>query len=160
MENNTEITDIGSERLQGMMDSMDANLDSQDEPKVGIFWYSPRINDVFGVVAVDAKERAKIENRAEVSCKELHKYVWKKNYNYYKNHGGNILYQGDYKYTPRGRVFYYPETDEYVIAVGDWIDDHHDAIRKIKEAFDLTDPSLNVKVQKGIHWQIGMGYGD
>lgn len=148
------------ETMQQMMDAMDANLDSQEEPKVGIFWYSPTTQRLFGVVAVNAYEQAKIENRKAVSCKELHKYVWKKKYNYYKYHGGSKEFVGDYKYTPRGRVFYFPKTDEFRIMVGDWINEYPHVIDMVKEEFDLNQEGLKVKTAIGSHWQIGMGYGD
>ena len=159
---NTEqpISHVDDKNMKAMMDAMDANLNEQDNPKVGIFWYSPKIKDVFGIVAVDAYERAKIEKRDAVSCKELHKYVWKKKYNYYKFHGGSDLYVGDYKYTPRGRIFYLPKENEFDIMVGDWINDYPEAIKSIKEAFDLNKDELNIQVKIGMHWEIGMGYGD
>lgn len=156
----TEFKEVDPEEMKAMMDIMDANLTEQENPKVGIFWYSPRLQDVFGVVSVDAKQQAQIEKRALVTCKELHKYVWKKQYNYYKYHGGSDLFVGDYKDTPRGRIFYVPKEDRYDIMVGSWIKEHPEAEAKIKEAFDLTDPKLNVEVKIGIHWEIGMGYGE
>lgn len=149
-----------SSQMKDMMDAMDNNLDKQENPKVGIFWYSPKKKDVFGVCAVDAYNQAKIEKRNAVSCIELHKYVWKKKYNYYKFHGGSDLYVGDYKYTPRGRIFYLPKKDEFDIMVGEWIKEYPEAIDKIKNAFDLTDENLDVKIKIGEHWEIGMGYGD
>ncbi len=151
---------VDDAKMQAMMAAMDANLEKQNNPKVGIFWYSPLIKDVFGVVAVDAHDQAQIEHREAVSCKELHKYVWKKKYNYYKFHGGSNLYVGDYKYVPRGRVFYFPETDEYDIMVGKWIYEYPEAVDKIKAAFDLNDRNLFVHVKLGIHKEIGMGYGE
>ena len=157
---NNQVQHIDDVHMGDMMDAMNANLEEQENPKVGIFWYSPIINDVFGVVSVDAHSQAKIEHRNAVSCKELHKYVWKKRFNYYKYHGGSNLFVGDYKNTPRGRVFYLPNEDEYDIMVGSWINEHNEAIEKIKEAFDLNKEGLNVKVKIGIHWEIGMGYGD
>ena len=155
-----EIQTVDPARMKDMMDAMDSNLENQENPKVGIFWYSPKIKDVFGVVAVDAYAQAEIEKRNAVSCKELHKYVWKKKYNYYKYHGGNDLFVGDYKYTPRGRVFYLPKDNEFDIMVGSWINKNPEAIERIKEAFDLNGEGLNVKVKIGIHWEIGMGYGE
>ena len=31
---------------------------------------------------------------------------------------------------------------------------------KIRAAFNLTDPNLHVTFERGIHWEIGMGYGE
>lgn len=157
----TGIETVSDEQMADMMDFMDSNMDEQNSPKVGIFWYSPRIKDVFGVVAYDAKYQCEVEkNRDNVSCKELHKYVWKKQFNYWKYHGGSKLFVGDYKDTPRGRIFYNRQNDEFSIMVGSWIDEYPEAIEKIKEAFDLNGQNTNVSVKKGIHWEIGMGYGD
>lgn len=151
---------VSDDKYKEMLDAMSANLDGQDNPKVGIFWYSPMINDVFGVVAVDAAKQALVDKGNMVSCTELHKYVWSKQYNYYKYHGGSKLFVGDYKYTPRGRIFWERSTNNFYIMVGSWFDDYPEALGKIKQAFDLDNEELNVIVKKGIHWEIGMGYGD
>ncbi len=135
---------------QELMEVMEANLGEQERPKVGIFWCSSQIKDVFGVLARDAEDQARITKGNAVSCNELHKNLWKKKTNYYNNHGGNPLYAGEYKDTPRGRVFYLPANNEYVIMVGSWIDEHPEAVERIKEAFDLTD-ELIVTVKIGFH---------
>lgn len=141
------------------MEAMDATLAEQENPKVGIFWYSPRLNDVFGVVAIDAASAPKSGGGLR-TCKELHKYVWKKQYNYDKAHNVSSPFHGDYKYTPRGRVFYDDELESYHVMVGAWIDEYPEAKEKIKSTFNLTDKSLHVTFERGIHWEIGMGYGE
>lgn len=156
-ENNT---DKGDDFESRAMEVMDASLSEQDKPKVGIFWYSPELKDVFGVVSVNAETMAKAEHRDLVTCKELHKNVWKKNYNYYKHHNEKSPFEGDYKFTPRGRIFYEPDEEKFIIAIGSWIDTCPEALNKIKEAFNLDKPGLFVQVKKGSHWEIGMGYGD
>jgi len=109
-----------------------------------------------GYLPRDAEEQARITERNAVSCKELHENIWRKKKNYYNNHGGSPLYAGDYKDTPRGRVFYQPTNNEYVIVVGSWINEHPDAVERIKEAFDLTN-DLIVNVKIGTQRDIEMG---
>lgn len=41
-----------------------------------------------------------------------------------------------------------------------WLNDHPEARDKIRTAFNLTDPNLHVTFERGIHWEIGMGYGE
>lgn len=145
---------------QRAMEAMDATLSEQENPKVGIFWYSPQLQDVFGVVAIDAATAPKSGNSGLRTCKELHKYIWKKQFNYDKAHNVNSPFHGDYKYTPRGRVFYDDELDVYHVMIGAWMNDHPEAQSKIRAAFNLTDPDLHVVFERGIHWEIGMGYGE
>jgi len=145
--NNEQVDDA---LYREMLVAMEANLGEQERPKVGIFWYSPQIKDVFGVLARDGEDQARITERNAVSCKELHENIWRKKKNYYNNHGGNPLYAGDYMDTPRGRVFYLPTNKEFVIVVGSWINENPEAVERIKEAFDLTD-ELIVTVKIGFH---------
>ena len=153
------VDDADEELMSRAMEAMDASLEKQNHPKVGIFWYSPLLHDLFGVVAIDAKTAPKSGGGLR-TCIELHKTVWKKNYNYNKFHNIDSPFQGDYKNTPRGRIFYDEESDEYNIMIGKWIETYPDVIQKVKETFNLTDPNLCVHVKRGIHWEIGMGYGD
>jgi hypothetical protein len=154
------LKDADEELVKRAMDAMDATLGEQENPKVGIFWYSPQLQDVFGVVAIDAATAPKSGHSGLRTCKELHKYIWKKQFNYDKAHNVNSPFRGDYKYTPRGRVFYDDELDEYHIMVGAWLNDYPEAKPLIRAAFNLTDPNLHVTFERGIHWEIGMGYGE
>ena len=153
------LKDADESLVKRAMDAMDATLEEQENPKVGIFWYSPQLQDVFGVVAIDAAS-APVSGGGLRTCKELHKYLWKKQFNYDKAHNVNSPFRGDYKYTPRGRVFYDDELDEYHIMVGAWLNDYPEAKPLIRAAFNLTDPNLHVTFERGIHWEIGMGYGE
>ena len=159
-EGHNVVRDAGDDLYQRAMDAMDATLGEQENPKVGIFWYSPQLQDVFGVVAIDAATAPKSGNSGLRTCKELHKYIWKKQYNYDKAHNVNSPFHGDYKYTPRGRVSYDDELDEYHVMIGAWLNDYPEARDKIRAAFNLTDPNLHVTFERGIHWEIGMGYGE
>jgi hypothetical protein len=95
---------VNSDRVMCVMSQ---NLDNQDSPRVGIFWYDIRNDDLFGVVSSHASE-ARI-SKGLASINTLHRDYWKKQYNKlkFKNNGEEVYpYIGDYKDTPRGRVFY------------------------------------------------------
>ena len=146
------------EEYQNSIDVMKANMDTQDNPKVGIFWYQPYGNQLFGVVAVDKNSIVRPNvGGGLVSCYELHKDVWKKEFyrQKYKNNGEGP-YKGDYKDKPRGRVMYNPGKDTYQVMVGSWINDYPEAVEVIVDRFNLTD--CNVEFVISIHWEIGMGW--
>lgn len=143
---------------ENMMEAMRVNLDRQDNPKVGIFWYQQVAKRLFGVIAID-KDSIKKPNVGGglITCYELHKDVWKKRFREqkYKNNGVGP-YVGDYKDHARGRVFYNPSTDTYQIGVGSWINDCPEAKEMIIEEFNLQNQKYEFKII--IHWEIGMGW--
>jgi hypothetical protein len=148
------------EHVKNAMDAMSANLESQDNPKVGIFWYNVRTKSLFGVIAVDKDSFSKPNvGGGLISCKELHKNIWKKEFNKqkFKNNGvGPFI--GDYKDTPRGRIFYNPNNNQYIINVGSWIKEHTECIDEIIEEFNLENENYSVEIAE--HWEIGCGWGD
>jgi hypothetical protein len=151
---------ISSEKLIAMdiaMDVMSENLDNQDSPRVGIFWYDARHDDLFGVVSSQANE-CKISNGL-ASVNTLHRDYWKKQYNKlkYRNDGKEIYpYIGDYKDTPRGRVFFFVNNNTFVIKVGSWINKFPSSKQLIIDEFNLHNE--NYKFETEIHWEIGMGW--
>lgn len=152
------IRDATQEEYQNAIDVMQANMDTQDNPKVGIFWYQPYGNQLFGVVAVDKNSIVKPNvGGGLISCYELHKDVWKKEFRKQKYHNnGEGPFKGDYKDKPRGCIMYNPATDTYQIMVGSWINDHLEAIDVICRQFNLINQK--VEVVRSIHWDIGMGW--
>lgn len=153
-----EVESNSSTDEENMMAAMRANLDKQDNPKVGIFWYQQIAKRLFGVIAVD-KDSIKKPNVGGglITCYELHKDVWKKRFREqkYKNNGVGP-YKGDYKDHARGRVFYNPNTDTYQIGVGSWINESPEAKEAIIEEFNLQNQKYEFKII--IHWEIGMGW--
>ena len=140
------------------METMFQNLDTQNNPKVGIFWYSPVNKSLYGVVAIDEDSYSKPNaGGGLITCKELHEDVWKREYRNQKYKLNGVgPYIGDYKNKPRGRVFYSPEKDTYYIMVGSWINDNPEAIDIIVDRYDLKDCKVEVKIS--VHWEIGMGW--
>lgn len=152
-----EIGKFSDAELDEAMKLMASNRGKDDEPKVGIFWYSPQRDELFGVRSHRASEYVKANARTEfgtVSCAEMHEDVWKKEFHKQKYKNGGIgPYVGAYEMTPRGRIFYNPETDEYTIAVGEWINQYPQAIAMIEEEFNLQNTNHSVKTAH--HWDIG-----
>lgn len=145
---------------QLMMDTMAQNLGSQDNPKVGIFWYNRQLKDLFGVIAVD-KDGFQKPNAGGglITCKELHQDVWRKEFNRQKHtRNGQGPFVGDYKDTPRGRVFYNLEEDKFYVMVGSWINDvdYDNFISLVEDYYDLKNSDFEIKI--GPHWEIGVGW--
>ena len=152
-----EVKTFGDEELANAMNLMASNRGKGDEAMVGIFWYSPQREELFGVRSHRISDYTKANSRSEfgsVSCSEMHEDVWKKEYNRQKYKNGGIgPFTGAYEMTPRGRIFYNPDNGVFTIAVGSWIEQYPQAVPLIVEEFNLTDTTYEVKVAH--HWDIG-----
>ncbi len=155
-----EIKEMSEETLQEAMRVMAANRGKGDEPKVGIFWYNITQEELFGVVAHKHTDYEKPNARGGlITSSEMPEDVWKKEFHkqkYKKNGVGP--FKGEYQWKPRGRVFYNPAEDQYIIAVGSWIDEHPQALGLIYEEFDL--PKDKTILEKGSHWDLGQTWND
>lgn len=153
----TCFTALSGKELDEAMRLMESNRGKDQEPKVGIFWYSPQSNDLFGVRSHRVSDYVKPNANTEfgtVSCSEMHEDVWKKEYHRqkYKN-GGVGPFTGAYEMVPRGRIFYNPDTKVFTIAVGSWIEQYPQAVPLIVDEFNLKDTTYEVKTAH--HWDIG-----
>jgi len=155
-----KVGEFSDEQYREAMETMARNRGAGDEPKVGIFWYNVALRELFGVVTHKRTDYMKPNaGGGLITCSEMHEDVWKKEFRRQKYHGGGVgPFKGEYQMKPRGRVFYSPANDQYIIAVGSWIDDHEEAIRLIEEEFDL--PHEKTIVQKAQHWDIGQTWND
>lgn len=156
-EGKVDVKQFSDDELDEAMRLMESNRGKDGEPKVGIFWFDPRHNDLFGVRSHRVSDYLKPNARSEyssVSCSEMHEDVWKKEYHRqkYKNNGLGP-YVGAYEMTPRGRIFYNPDTEEFTIAVGSWIEQYPHAVALIEEEFNLKGTKHSVKTAH--HWDIG-----
>lgn len=152
-----EVSKMGDAELDEAMRLMQSNRGKGDEPMVGIFWYSPQRDELFGVRSHRISDYTKANSRTEfgsVSCSEMHEDVWKKEFHRqkYKNDGIGP-YVGAYEMTPRGRIFYNPDTEVFTIAVGSWIEQYPQAVPLIVEEFNLAGTTYEVKTAQ--HWDIG-----
>ena len=155
-----EVGEFSEEQYKEAMDTMAVNRGAGEEPKVGIFWYNATLKQLFGVVTHKRTDYLKPNaGGGLITCSEMHEDVWKKEFRKQKYHLGGIgPFKGEYQYKPRGRVFYSPSNDQYIIAVGSWIDENKEAIDLIIEEFDL--PREKTIVQKATHWDIGQTWKD
>lgn len=144
-----------------IIEMMQNNMD-KEKPCVGIFWYDDRFKKLFGVRKYTLDDNDKIDKCSEgISCKELHKNVWKKEYNYRKFHNDNkrtYPFIGDWKDTPRGRIFYNYKDNIWYIYVGSWIKNNKEAFELIVDEFHLNEVEYDVKIKN--HWELGNGWGD
>lgn len=153
----TNFTALTDKELDEAMRLMESNRGKDQEPQVGIFWYSPQMGDLFGVRSHRVSDYVKPNARSEfgtVSCSEMHEDVWKKEYHRQKYKNGGIgPFTGAYEMVPRGRIFYNPDTEVFTIAVGSWIEQYPQAVPLIVEEFNLSGTTYEVKTAH--HWDIG-----
>ena len=145
-----------SDEVNALKELMSANIERQEDPKVGIFWYDSNNHELFGVRSANVEDvRPYTSNLfgAEVkTCTPLHYKVWDKEY-YRKK---DKRFSGDYTLVPRGRVFYV-DGSGFVVIVGSWINDYPEAKAEIIEEFDLPE---DIEFQIDSHWDIGHGWSD
>jgi len=120
------------------LDLMENNLDSQDQPLLGTFWYDKHNDELFGIRTVYADEIPFYEsslftNKIKTS-KLLHKTIWSKEH----FRGKDKRFNGNYTLVPRGRIFEV-ENEGFVICVGSWIKDFPHVIDLVKDEFQLPD---------------------
>ena len=151
---------MSEETWQSAKEFMEANRGKGDEPKVGIFWYNAGQHELFGVVTHKYSDYEKPNVRGGlISSSEMHEDVWKKEFRKQKYHkNGEGPFKGEYQWKPRGRVFYNPSEEQFIIGVGSWIDEHPQALDLIYEEFDL--PRERTVLQKASHWDLGQTWND
>ena len=135
--------------INDMMNAMLEIMKYQDDPKVGSFWYDPNRDELFGVCsmlaqcAVPYKSELGEETRTGTL---LHEQIWEKEH--FK--GKDKRFQGDHTLVPCGRVFQIGK--DFVVMVGNWIDDYPSAKEEILFEFDLPKET---EFRKDTHWDIG-----
>ena len=137
---------------------MSEGLHNKD-PKVGIFWYNPQQNELFGVVALSLNDPEVTNCSDGKTCRILHKKKWQneyKNLKYKLKQNNTFPYIGAYEDKPRGRVFY--KNNKFFITVGSWINENENykAIELIENEFDLTNE--DTEIIEDSHWDIGSGW--
>ena len=139
------------------IDVMRHNMQYQEEPLVGIFWYDVNNDELFGVQSTPAREAQwysspqfgkKVKTEAR-----LHKQIWQKEF--FKKKDKRFF--GDHTLTPRGRIFEF-EDEGFKVYTGDWIDNYPNVKDLILYEFQL--PEENTEFVKDFHWDIGHGWSD
>jgi len=134
---------------------MAENLEIQNEPKVGIFWYDPREDELFGVVPEILDKSKKTIRPNTISI--LHKDYWKKEHHKRKAKNKPLgQFAGDFKDTPRGRIFWDEKNDIFQIKLGSWIKDYPEAKKMIIDEFDLQNSNYEFRIES--HWEVGVGW--
>jgi hypothetical protein len=146
---------MSQEERQEVIHSMSDNFEAQEDPRVGIFWYEPEDDELFGVTSAGVSELS-FDAHGRKTVKILHKTWWKKQQEKARAKGQlTAKFMKDYTQTPRGRVFQ-QESGLFELMCGSWISDH--IIDLVKDEFNLQDASLEVKVD--VHWEIGHGWSE
>ena len=122
-----------SDEHNDFIEIMSEGLHNKD-PKVGIFWYNPQRNELFGVVALS------LDDPNVTNCPN----------------GKTCEIIGAYENKPRGRVFY--KDNKFLITVGSWINenDNYKAIDLVEKEFDLTNE--DTEIVEDSHQDIGSGW--
>ena len=142
---------------QKFIDNMAEHINDDVDPKVGIFWYDITNNKLFGVIKYNYDDEELKPSKGLITCSELHKYIWKRKYHHQKFKNNGIgPYIGDYKDTPRGRIFYDVETGDFIICVGSWINNYPEVKKQIIKEFNLKHEFYQFKIDR--HWEIGCGW--
>ena len=138
------------------IDLMQVNDQYQDSPEVGMFWYDPENDELFGVRSCLADSigwyHSSQWGKDVKTDTHLHKNIWQKEY----FRGKDKRFHGDHTLVPRGRVFEFKD-EGFIVFTGDWIDNYPSAKQQILSEFNLPNDTQFVK---DIHWDIGHGWSD
>jgi hypothetical protein len=150
-----KVREMSEEERKNIINSMSDNFTSQDDPKVGIFWYLPEKDELFGVSKVNAQE-LQFNSNGIKTISVLHKSWWQKQKNRLisKKKDPGIFIK-DYTDIPRGRVFQRKE-GTFQLMCGSWITD--DIVEMVKEEFDLQNVPFERIIDE--HWEIGHGWSE
>ena len=149
-------TDTDDPMINAFRELMAENINHQDDPYVGIFWYDVESDDLFGVVQTPADEaqtyKSTIFNSNTKTCKALHYKVWEREFHRKKDK----RFFGDYTKVPRGRVFEVEDVG-FVVCVGEWINDYPQARQAVLDIFQLPE---DTEFKVDYHWNLGHGWSD
>ena len=155
MSEKTQYREMSGEEQKAVMKAMSDNFEFQDEPKVGIFWYDERADELFGISKIEASELQFNINGLK-TIKTLPKTWWQKQKNkaIFKGEDPGI-FEMEYTKIPRGRVFQ-REDGVFQLMCGSWINDHIEVL--VKDEFDLQNVPFEKIVDE--HWEIGHGWSE
>ena len=140
--------------LQFMAENKDYGV-----PCVGLFWYNKSKKSLYAkpLLVVEPYDTPGLKNvGGEISCNETHKGLWRKFPVKEGYRTGKKVDPEKYKWIERGRVFYVPKEDKFIIKAGDWLEQHKKALELILETYNLKDQK--VQVLKHHYWDLGQGY--
>jgi hypothetical protein len=136
-----------------MMEYMRDNFDKQDDPYLGIFWYDPKQDELFGIVR-ESPEDMQFNRNGEKTGRLLHRVFWQREYHKAKSKGKETRFVGDYTMTPRGRIWE-KKGEGFAVTVGEWINKYPNAKEHILFEFNLPQNTVFIIDE---HWNIGSGW--
>ncbi|GHU95987.1 hypothetical protein FACS1894156_6430 [Bacteroidia bacterium] len=143
------------EQKTAVMQTMRDSMDEQDKPKVGIFWYDPQTDELFGVTKINAQD-LQFDHNGLKTVSSLHRDWWKKQQMRAKAKGQlSSIYLADYTKVPRGRIFQ-TKDEAFQIMCGSWVNDQ--IVELVTDEFDLQEQSVSVVIDE--HWEIGHGWSE
>lgn len=151
-------TDTDNNMINCFRELMAQNNEYQDDAMVGIFWYDPKDDDLFGVYAIDVNDvnfyKSDTFNCKVRTCKQLHYAMWQKEC----NKGRDKRFQTmDYTKYPRGRVFQL-ENGKFIVCVGKWINEYPSCKDLVLIEFQL--PKDNTEFVIDSHWDLEHGWSN
>ena len=147
--------EMSAAERKDVMASMSDNFENQEDPKVGIFWYDEKMDELFGVTASYVDELPFNSNGLK-TVRTLHKTWWQEQKNKAVSKGKNPgIFMKNYTLIPRGRIFQSAD-GVFQLMCGSWINEH--IIELVKDEFNLTNVPLEVIVDT--HWEIGHGWSE
>lgn len=148
----THLSDIQHDEQMADMRAFDEQM-----PCVGIFWYDPDDNTLFGVRKKEITPKI-VEEAAEkglpfINYPHLHRQVWAKEFFKAQSTHAETKFKGDYTKIPRGRVSW--TIDKFIVLVGHWAEPILDKLTTlVEEEFSL--PYFEFVYDE--HWDIGHGW--
>lgn len=148
--------DTDNPMVNGFRELMEYNNQFVDDPNVGIFWYDPEEDELFGVYPTLASDMnffySNIFNAEVRTCRLMHYALWQREC----NRGKDKRFQEAipfFKY-PRGRIFEVKNRG-FVACVGSWMNQFPQAKQMIIDEFQLpnnTEFLINVHLGLGHNW--------
>lgn len=149
------MTQLSISEHEALMEDM-RGFDEQ-MPCVGIFWYDPAENVLFGVRKQELTPKM-IEDAANdglpyINYPHLHRQVWAKEFFQARAKHEDTKFVGDYTQVPRGRATW--AVDKFVVFVGQW------AKPIEKELTELIEKEFSLPYFEFVydyHWDLGHGW--
>lgn len=131
------------------------------KPQVGIFWYDPKVRQLFGIEKIDADKTPFVNGKATIG--KLHKTYWQKQHHraIRENNLTSIFFkEHNYTMIPRGRIFLDEQTGKFQVFVGHWFNELPDAQSfryLLEDEFNLPE---DFDFVIDIHWDLGHGWSE
>lgn len=126
-------------------------------PCVGIFWYDPSDNQLFGVrkkeVTPKMAEDAAVKGVPFINYPHLHRQIWAKEYFRAQATHEDTKFKGDYTQVPRGRVTW--TIDKFIVLVGHWAEPIQEELSELIE-HEFSLPYFEFVYDE--HWDLGHGW--